>query len=187
MIDRILQIIEYKGITKNKFYKETGLSNGFLDKVKDIGASKLEYILNTYPEINSHWLVTGKGEMLNSISIVKENTVKKKITDSYSLKVTDLGLLLTDNMKFLSFLVSILIENKYQLTKKEKSDIEFYRDLEKEFENIRSGKDVLNAEDFEKIQLLIRSNLFSFINDMIDKASQVLKLKNTFYFDNENM
>jgi len=61
--DRILQIIDYKGINKRKFYIETGLSNGFLDKVKDIGASKIEDILATYPDINPEWLLTGKGYM----------------------------------------------------------------------------------------------------------------------------
>lgn len=64
MIERILQIIEYKGINKSIFYKNTGLSNGFLDKVKDIGASKLELILNTYDDIDMEWLLTGKGSML---------------------------------------------------------------------------------------------------------------------------
>jgi repressor LexA len=64
IVDRLLQIIDYKDINKSKFYKETGLSNGFLDKVKDIGGSKIEDILNTYPEINPEWLVLGKGEML---------------------------------------------------------------------------------------------------------------------------
>lgn len=66
IIERLLQFIEYKKISKSKFYKETGLSNGFLDKVKDIGVSKIERILQTYPEINLYWLVLGKGEMLLS-------------------------------------------------------------------------------------------------------------------------
>ena len=64
LVDRILKIIELKNINKNRFYKETGLSNGFLDKVKDIGASKIEQILNVYPEINPEWLLTGKGDMI---------------------------------------------------------------------------------------------------------------------------
>ena len=50
--DRILKIIDLKGLNKSQFYKITGLSNGFLDKVKDIGVSKLEQILNSFPEIN---------------------------------------------------------------------------------------------------------------------------------------
>ena len=63
IIDRILQIIDFKGINKNKFYKEAGLSNGFLDKVrKDIGSSKIEQILNAYPEINPDWFLTGEGK-----------------------------------------------------------------------------------------------------------------------------
>lgn len=70
MIERILQIIDYKGINKSVFYKNTGLSNGFLDKVKDIGASKLELILNTYPDINMEWLLTGEGSMLKKAPAV---------------------------------------------------------------------------------------------------------------------
>lgn len=66
IIDRILQIVEYKESSKRQFYIKTELSNGFLDKVKDVGASKLEKILNTYPDINPVWLLTGKGEMLIS-------------------------------------------------------------------------------------------------------------------------
>lgn len=73
--DRILQIIEYKGINKSKFYRDTQLSNGFLDKVKDVGVSKIEYILNAYPDINSDWLVTGKGNMLKEIPPQNDNLI----------------------------------------------------------------------------------------------------------------
>lgn len=68
MIDRLLKIIELKNINKSQFYREVGLSNGFLDKVRDVGASKLEQILNTYPDISPEWLLTGKGEMLRGSS-----------------------------------------------------------------------------------------------------------------------
>ncbi|MFH7000133.1 helix-turn-helix transcriptional regulator [Flavobacterium sp. FlaQc-57] len=67
IVNRILQLIKYKGINKRKFYIETGLSNGFLDKVKDIGASKIEQILTTYPDINPEWLLTGNGNMTDTI------------------------------------------------------------------------------------------------------------------------
>jgi hypothetical protein len=70
--DRILKIIELYCENKSQFYKKTGLSNGFLDKVKDIGVSKLEYILKAYPDINPEWLLTGKGSMLKEESIVSE-------------------------------------------------------------------------------------------------------------------
>ncbi len=70
IVERILQFIDFKGINKNKFYIETGLSNGFLDKVKDVGASKIENILNAYPEISPDWLVMGKGTMTKDDAII---------------------------------------------------------------------------------------------------------------------
>ncbi|MGR3790702.1 S24 family peptidase [Flavobacterium sp. TN-1] len=83
--DRILQIIDYKGISKSKFYKDTGLSNGFLDKVKDIGVSKIEYILKAYPEININWLLLGTGEML----VTKDENFTNKINDSLIVSKND--------------------------------------------------------------------------------------------------
>jgi hypothetical protein len=62
--ERILQFIDFKGISKREFYLNTGLSNGFLDKVFNIGSDKLEIILSKYSEINPAWLLTGKGIML---------------------------------------------------------------------------------------------------------------------------
>jgi len=39
--DRLLKYLEFKGVTKNKFYVNLGLSNGFLDKKPNIGADKI--------------------------------------------------------------------------------------------------------------------------------------------------
>lgn len=64
IVDRIRQIIDYKQISVRKFCIEIGVSNGFLDKVKDVGVEKVAKILYTYPEINPEWLVTGNGEMI---------------------------------------------------------------------------------------------------------------------------
>ncbi|MBF7091980.1 helix-turn-helix transcriptional regulator [Flavobacterium sp. ALJ2] len=89
IIDRILQLIKYKGISRRKFYIETGLSNGFLDKVKDIGASKIKHILNAYPEVNMEWLLTGNGDMiLNSYKFgdrtnTKNSSVHEPNTSTY--------------------------------------------------------------------------------------------------------
>ncbi|KAF0197602.1 MAG: transcriptional regulator [Bacteroidetes bacterium] len=66
--DRLIQYLDFKGITKNKFYLVTGLSNGFLDKKPNIGADKVERIINLYPDLNLYWLINGQGSM-----IVKSN------------------------------------------------------------------------------------------------------------------
>lgn len=65
--ERILQFIEYKGISKQSFFKETGLKRGFLDADKlqtSIPDTFIETIIASYPEINPLWLILGEGPML---------------------------------------------------------------------------------------------------------------------------
>ncbi|GIJ93401.1 hypothetical protein CAPN002_06190 [Capnocytophaga stomatis] len=64
--ERLIQFIDFKEDTKYKFYKKTGLSNGFLDKNRNIGSDKCEIISDAYPDLSLEWLITGKGEMLKS-------------------------------------------------------------------------------------------------------------------------
>jgi phage repressor protein C with HTH and peptisase S24 domain len=62
--ERILKYLEYKGITKYKFCKDLGLSNGFLEKPREISTDKYANILVYFPDISPAWLLTGEGEML---------------------------------------------------------------------------------------------------------------------------
>ncbi|KAA5533991.1 helix-turn-helix transcriptional regulator [Paenimyroides baculatum] len=76
----MIQFLEYKGITKNKFYVETGISNGTLDKVSGLSLETVEKFYNVYPEINPDWLITGKGEMIKSeknLNIISNNRKTK--------------------------------------------------------------------------------------------------------------
>lgn len=65
-VQRIQQFIENKGISKYRFYQESGLSNGALDKGENIGSDKCEKILYAFPELNPEWLLTGRGSMLKN-------------------------------------------------------------------------------------------------------------------------
>lgn len=65
--DRILQFIDFKGISKTTFLNETNIKRGFLDKDKlsaSVSDLLIEKIISTYPEIDLLWLITGKGNML---------------------------------------------------------------------------------------------------------------------------
>lgn len=65
MKERLLAFLEHLGIGQLKFEMSTGLSRGFVNKVGDnITTKSLGKILNTYPELNRNWLLTGMGEML---------------------------------------------------------------------------------------------------------------------------
>lgn len=87
--ERLIQYIDYKGISKYKFYKLTGLSNGFLDKRGTIGVDKCEIICNCFAEISIEWLITGKGSML----ILEPSSDKTATTNSEPANPTELKLI----------------------------------------------------------------------------------------------
>ncbi|MDD4819215.1 MAG: hypothetical protein PHD21_00035 [Flavobacteriales bacterium] len=82
--EKIKQFLDYKGVSKNKFYTLTGFSVGFLDSGTSMGADKVKIIINTFPELNINWLIMDEGEMIidkKSISfdnILKDELIKAK-------------------------------------------------------------------------------------------------------------
>lgn len=76
---KILKYLKYKGISKNKFYIQTGLSVGFLDSGKSLGVDKLREILDIYHDLNPAWFLPGNAPMLlsgNELNESEERYVK---------------------------------------------------------------------------------------------------------------
>lgn len=66
--ERIRKFAAHKGLTIAEFERMCGLSNGYVLKVKDsLGKRGLSDILRNFPDLNKDWLLTGEGEMLNSV------------------------------------------------------------------------------------------------------------------------
>lgn len=61
---RILQYVDYKGISKYKFYKESGITRGVLDQNTGISEDTLIKFLDYAREISYKWILFGVGEML---------------------------------------------------------------------------------------------------------------------------
>ncbi|MFD2942219.1 hypothetical protein [Flavobacterium notoginsengisoli] len=67
--ERILQIAEFKGIGKEKFFEIIGMTYGNFkgkSKLTPINSNAIEDLITNYPEIDLIWLLTGKGEMLKT-------------------------------------------------------------------------------------------------------------------------
>lgn len=65
--DRVVEYLKIKGITKQDFCKETGISyaNMVGNSLKsELGGEQISSIFMKYPNINPDWLLLGKGNML---------------------------------------------------------------------------------------------------------------------------
>lgn len=61
---RILQYLEFKGISKYECYQKTGITNGVFSQKSGISEDNLLSFLSYYRDISTDWLLTGRGEML---------------------------------------------------------------------------------------------------------------------------
>jgi len=67
---RVGQYIEQKRYSYYAFENSVNAGRGSISKAvkegKSIGSNTLEKILSVYPDLNAEWLLTGRGEMLNT-------------------------------------------------------------------------------------------------------------------------
>lgn len=83
----ILEYLEIKGITKYKFYQQTGITRGVLDQNNGMSEENTARIIAYFKDINPIWLLTGQGEMiLGSSDLEESNSIKKRIFDYINYK-----------------------------------------------------------------------------------------------------
>lgn len=81
--DKILFYLDFKGITKYKFYKDTGITRGILDQKNGITEDNLLKFLKYAQDISLEWLLFGKGELLKEgKGEVVQSPVKAKYIDA---------------------------------------------------------------------------------------------------------
>lgn len=73
--ERLIQFIEYKGISKYEFEKRCELSPRYVSNIRNsIQPDKMERIAIVFPELNFDWLLIGRGSMLfNENGVVAMN------------------------------------------------------------------------------------------------------------------
>lgn len=86
--ERFVYFLENHGSNRNKFYIQSGVSNGALDKKTGLTETTILKIFEIYPEISLDWLLLGKGKMLrqNTPAVAAENPsvvayLEKNVTD----------------------------------------------------------------------------------------------------------
>ncbi|WP_438712650.1 hypothetical protein ACSTS3_10500 [Aquimarina muelleri] len=84
---RMLEFIESKGISKYKFYKETGMTRGVLESKSGITEDNITKFIAYYPNVNLDWLIRGIGE--REINTFKSKTDSNTSHDLLPLPIED--------------------------------------------------------------------------------------------------
>ena len=73
--ERLKLYLRINRITQEKFCNSVGVAPTYVSNIrKGIQPDKLTRIQQAYPDLNIEWLVTGRGEMLNSTPTTTEDT-----------------------------------------------------------------------------------------------------------------
>ncbi|MRX70302.1 hypothetical protein SAMN06265349_101694 [Flavobacterium resistens] len=88
--ERILQFAEFKGVGKEKFIENLGMTYGNFkgrQKLTSVNSDLLDTLLSKYPEINMEWLISGHGSMQKSTSIKNFNDEDRDF--DFTIKLSD--------------------------------------------------------------------------------------------------
>lgn len=147
-----MQVCENKGFTKEFFFNEIGMTYGSFkgsQRKSSLNSDALERILSKFPDINAQWLLTGKGEMLETkktpnayaevpatTSIVAEPSATHSFVDTNTIAqltntIGQLTTLLTDYRKendLLKTTITTLEAEIEELRKSSKERVQCYKD-----------------------------------------------------------
>ncbi|HKK81299.1 MAG TPA: helix-turn-helix transcriptional regulator [Prolixibacteraceae bacterium] len=88
MRERIVKFIETEGLTAGEFADKIGVQRSSVSHVlngrNNPGFSFIQKILDTYPEVNSRWLLTGAGDIYDS-DVVSKNEKQEKSVETNDL------------------------------------------------------------------------------------------------------
>lgn len=74
--DRLKEFLSVKGIGRNRFETQIGVSRGYLSTKSDVISSEvIEKSAEVFHDLNLDWLITGKGEMIKSVYTSSSSSV----------------------------------------------------------------------------------------------------------------
>ena len=156
--ERLTDFLSYKGIGQIKFAESAGLSRGFVNILGDgISSKSLNKISKAFPELNTLWLTTGEGNMINSGMIIGEN--KGNAAQNISGNMVNVTMPESGTQKIIKPTGEVEIhrtepsEHSEEINKLKQRIQDLERIIAEKDETIQSKDDTINAKD-ELISLL---------------------------------
>lgn len=146
---RIIYFIENKNITKDLFFKKTGIASSNFkgnNSKSELGGDKIAKILTEYPEISAEWLLTGKGEMLKDNGSVISQTIKGNgniSNDNINIPIQTTSQELSEDKELLKELRNIIKDKDKIIADKDRTIEELREELKEKREELKELKEEL--------------------------------------------
>lgn len=91
--ERVMQILEYKGIAKENFFTQIGMTSANFRgnaKFTPLNSNAIANIFAIIPDLNLVWLITGQGEMMASSAMKNENNFAMQMIREKDEKIEEL-------------------------------------------------------------------------------------------------
>ena len=100
-IDRLRAYLEAEGIPFARVENDLGLSNGYLRTLKkSIGSEKLALIIRRFTNLNTEWLLLGRGEMYKEEVVNEDTSINTNLSNDFE-KLSD------DHQKIIAILEDV--------------------------------------------------------------------------------
>lgn len=83
---RIIEYLEFKGLTMYQFNKESGITRGVIEKSSGISEDNITKFIAYAPEVDVNWLVLGQGKMLKEHNDYGNPSMVQEPINVFSLK-----------------------------------------------------------------------------------------------------
>lgn len=151
---RLKQVIEYKGYNTQTFEIKCSITHGVLHKFfrqnGTITMQNIQKIADTFPDINWHWLITGKGTMIydNYIEPITterstNETLLKTIIDYKQQIIDELQKRIDNQDHYLKILTESYLETTQRIIKSSEETNRMLREV----------NSTINQQGNEKIHL----------------------------------
>lgn len=91
--ERVMQILEYKGIAKENFFTQIGMTSANFRgnaKFTPLNSNAIANIFAIIPDLNLVWLITGKGEMLDNNAQIADNKFAMELIEKKDAEIKSL-------------------------------------------------------------------------------------------------
>ena len=137
--ERVLYISENKGITREKFFDDLGITYGnFKGKAKEkaLSSDVLAKIIAKYSDVSPEWLLTGRGEML------KEEEEKNIVSQALPAANDEVSTLLREKAAMLEAIIKEKEEKEVMYKEKImalENELQKYKNLSQPSRAVASG------------------------------------------------